>query len=160
ICMEAMRENGWALQYVKEQTEEICMEAVREDGEALQYVKNQTLKVCIESIRQNKWALEYVKEQTKEICIYALKQDKHLIKYIRNKEEYEDMIRYLKEQEGAQEVIAIKKGRRWLFTVGCQRDITKEKFIHRIYNTNGGFDPEKGINVHRQIYLNFLKEFE
>ncbi|HBG8471529.1 TPA: DUF4116 domain-containing protein [Clostridioides difficile] len=61
----------------------------------------------MEAVRQDGWALEYVKEQTKKICIYALKQDKHLIKYIRNKEEYEDMIKYLKEQEGAQEVIAI-----------------------------------------------------
>ncbi|HCP7145417.1 TPA: hypothetical protein OE939_004106, partial [Clostridioides difficile] len=57
------------------------------------------------------------------------------------------------------EVISIEKNGEWLFTVGCQRNITKEEFIYRIYNTNGGFDLENGINVHRQIYLDFLEKF-
>ena len=37
-CLEAVKRNGYALQYVKEQTEAICLEAVKEDGYALQYV--------------------------------------------------------------------------------------------------------------------------
>ena len=37
-ALEAVKQNGYALQYVKEQTEEICFEAVKQDGYALQYV--------------------------------------------------------------------------------------------------------------------------
>ena len=41
-CLEAVKENGYNLEYVKEQTPEICLEAVKEDGYALEYVKEQT----------------------------------------------------------------------------------------------------------------------
>ena len=39
-CLEVVKQNGYALQYVKEQTPEICLEAVKEDVRALQYVKD------------------------------------------------------------------------------------------------------------------------
>ena len=41
-CLEAVKETGHALQYVKEQTYEICLEAIKETGLAFQYVKEQT----------------------------------------------------------------------------------------------------------------------
>ena len=37
-AMEAVKQDGDALQYVKEQTEAICMEAVKKNGDALRYV--------------------------------------------------------------------------------------------------------------------------
>ena len=37
-AMEAVKQDGLALQYVKEQTEAICIEAVKQNGYALQYV--------------------------------------------------------------------------------------------------------------------------
>ena len=42
--LEAVKQNGFALQYVKEQTPEICLEAVKEDGYALQYVRDTELR--------------------------------------------------------------------------------------------------------------------
>jgi len=39
MCLAAVRQNGLALQYVKEQIEEICLAAVKQNGLALQYVK-------------------------------------------------------------------------------------------------------------------------
>ena len=44
LCMEAVKQDGATLQFVKEQTKEICMEAVKQDGIALQYVKNKLMK--------------------------------------------------------------------------------------------------------------------
>jgi len=41
FCLEAVKKNGDALRYVKEQSEAVCLEAVKNDGEALQYVKEQ-----------------------------------------------------------------------------------------------------------------------
>ena len=40
--LEAVIQNGQALQFVKEQTNEICLEAVKQDRNALQFVKEQT----------------------------------------------------------------------------------------------------------------------
>ena len=39
-CLEAVKQNGFVLQCVKEQTPEICLEAVKKDGLALRYVKD------------------------------------------------------------------------------------------------------------------------
>jgi len=50
-ALEAVKQNGYALGFVKEQTEEICLEAIKQDGYALQYVneelfKNDNIKYC------------------------------------------------------------------------------------------------------------------
>ena len=34
ICLEAVKQSGYALEYVKEQTPEICLEAVKQNGYA------------------------------------------------------------------------------------------------------------------------------
>ncbi|MGC8308762.1 DUF4116 domain-containing protein [Clostridioides difficile] len=161
ICLIAVKQNGLALEYVKEQTEEICIEAVREYYLSLEFVIEQTPKICMEAVGHDGLAIQFVENQTEEICREALKQDKDAIKYVIDKEKYleEFNIKYLKEQGNASEVIAIEKDGEWLFTVGCQKDIDLEEFIYRIYNTDGGFDPEKKINTHRKRYLKFLKSF-
>ena len=52
-CMEAVKKNGDALRYVKEQTEAICMEAVKENGYALSYVKEQKIFKKIIEVRHS-----------------------------------------------------------------------------------------------------------
>ena len=37
-ALKAVERNGYALRYVKEQTEAVCLKAVESDGYALQYV--------------------------------------------------------------------------------------------------------------------------
>ena len=41
-ALEAVKKNGYALQYVINQTPEICLEAVKKNGDALRYVKEDT----------------------------------------------------------------------------------------------------------------------
>ena len=45
IALEAVKRDGYALMYVKEQTEAIALEAVKRNGYALRYVKEQTFGV-------------------------------------------------------------------------------------------------------------------
>lgn len=40
MCQEAIRQDGWILQFVKKQTPEICLEAVKQDKEAFEFVKD------------------------------------------------------------------------------------------------------------------------
>ena len=37
-ALQAVKQNGSALRYVKDQTESVCLEAVKKNGYALQYV--------------------------------------------------------------------------------------------------------------------------
>ena len=59
-AMKAVKEDGYALRFVNEQTEAICLEAVKQYGYALQYVKNQTEAICLEAVKQNVNSLQYV----------------------------------------------------------------------------------------------------
>ena len=42
-----------------------------------------------------------------------------------------------------------------LFTIGCQKNITKEYFLWRIYNMDGGLEK----NPHRKEYLEILERY-
>ena len=70
FCIKAVKHDGFALQYVKNQSPELCLVAVK-NGCALQYVKAQSPEICLESVAQDAFALEYGKEQTPEICLYT-----------------------------------------------------------------------------------------
>jgi len=59
-ALEAVKQNGYALQHVRDQTPEICLEAVKKHGYALQYVKDQTPEICLEAVKQDGDALKYV----------------------------------------------------------------------------------------------------
>jgi hypothetical protein len=41
--MAAVKQNGDALRYVREQSPEICMAAVKQNGDTLQYVRDKEL---------------------------------------------------------------------------------------------------------------------
>ena len=62
-ALEAVKQNGYALRYINEQTEEMCLEAVKQDGYALQYVNEQTEEICLEAVKQNGYALQYINSE-------------------------------------------------------------------------------------------------
>jgi hypothetical protein len=51
ICWEAVKQCGYALQYVPEalRDQEICLEAVKQDGMALDYVPEKFLDIYLQS---------------------------------------------------------------------------------------------------------------
>lgn len=87
ICKLAVQQHGGVLVYVKEQTEGICKLAVQRHGYALIYVKKQTDEICKLAVHQNGEVLQYVKEQTNEICILAVKQNGRALCYVKNQTE-------------------------------------------------------------------------
>ena len=67
FCLKAVENDGYALQYVKEQSEAVCLKAVENDGDALRYVKEQSEAVCLKAVENDGYALRYVKEQSEFI---------------------------------------------------------------------------------------------
>ena len=82
ICLAAVKENGWALEYVHHQTPEICLEAVKENGWALKFVKEQTEEICLTAVKRSGWALEYVKNKTKNLCLEAIRRNGPAIRFV------------------------------------------------------------------------------
>ena len=103
ICMEAVKKNGYSLKHIKEQTEDICLEAVKQNGLVLMYVKEQTEDICLAAVKQNGYALRYVKEQTEELCMEAVKQYSLALQYVR--EQTEDICMEAIKEYGIKNVI-------------------------------------------------------
>jgi hypothetical protein len=83
ICLAAVKQNGHTLRHVNEQTEEICLAAVKQNGYALQHVEEQTEEICLAAVKQNGDALYYVKVQTEEICLAAVNQNGYALDYVK-----------------------------------------------------------------------------
>lgn len=73
---ELVKHNGMILEYVlpRHQTPEMCMEAVKNDYMAIQFVHHQTPEICIEALKQDECGddkvMKYIKAvyQTPEVC--------------------------------------------------------------------------------------------
>ena len=59
---------------LRDKSYEEVKETILEDGLALQFVNNQTEELCKIAVQQNWEALQFVKNQTKELCNIALAQ--------------------------------------------------------------------------------------
>ena len=71
MALKAVESDGYALQYVKDQTEAVCLKAVERNGDALQYVKDQTEAVCLKAVERNGDALRYVLNKKLFVSIAA-----------------------------------------------------------------------------------------
>ena len=79
-CLEAVKEDGYALRFVKNQTPDICLEAVKSDGYSLQFVKEQTQEMCLEAVKRHGRAFRFVKNQTPLIIHYLKKYNMSVYK--------------------------------------------------------------------------------
>ena len=99
ICLEyleSIRENKYTLEFVMDwNDEDYCLAAVKNNGFALQFVKEQTEEICLVAVKGNGLALQFVEEQTEEICLAAVKQSGEALEYI-DKEKFPDVYAYYK----------------------------------------------------------------
>ena len=91
ISLETVTPNGISLGYMfapydaeDKVIDEDCLEAVRENGRNLKYIKNQTPEICIEALKECPYVFSYVRNQTPEICELAVKLAVHNFDYVRN----------------------------------------------------------------------------
>ena len=78
-ALKKVKQNGWAIQYINNPTEEMMLEAVKQDGLAIQYIHNPTEEMMLEAVKQNGYAIKYIKKssfevETKEYTIAELEE--------------------------------------------------------------------------------------
>lgn len=83
-CLEAVRQNGIAIHWIRKQTPELCLEAVQQNGLALAGVRKQTPEICFAAVHQNGYALQYVKCQTISLCLEAMRQTPKAEQFLTN----------------------------------------------------------------------------
>lgn len=79
-----LNHNGYMLEFLKDQTEELCLIAVKSEGDALRYVKKQTAKICQAAVKNDGLALKYVKRPSKKIQIAAIENDAYAIEFCKD----------------------------------------------------------------------------
>jgi len=89
ICLEAVKQNGYELLFVKEQIPEICLAAVKQEPYIIRYVnpENQTEGIALATVKKNGHLLEYItpQNQTDKVCLTAIENScGWAIRYIAN----------------------------------------------------------------------------
>jgi len=56
----AVKQNGWAIGLIDEQTPELCLAAVKENGWVIKDVKVQTPEICLAAIKFTRGPLNYI----------------------------------------------------------------------------------------------------
>ena len=59
-CLEAVKENGWVIQYINNPSEAVQLEAVKENGYTIVYINNPSEAVIEAALDQNPDAYIYI----------------------------------------------------------------------------------------------------
>ena len=153
--IEAVRENGCAIDYIDNPTEELQLEAVRQDGSAIQYIENPSEQVQLEAVRQDGYAIEYIDNPTEELQLEAVRQNGYAILFIKNPSSYIKSIIDTINTSHRYICVLHEPNKEPLFSIGCQCNISKDYFIWRICNMDGGLEK----NPHRQEYLDIIERY-
>lgn len=84
LCIAAVKEDAYAIQFIDNQTMDICFLAVRNCGYTIDYVKDQTPELCFAALEQTPFALRYIKNPTYDMCLFAVKKNGYTLPLIEN----------------------------------------------------------------------------
>ena len=87
VQLEAVKEYGYAIKYIKNPSEAVQLEAVKQNGCAIRYIKNPSKEVQLKAIKENGNAIRYIKKPTEKMKLIAVKQNGYAIIYINNPSE-------------------------------------------------------------------------
>lgn len=80
--MAAIKENGYAIQFIRYPSEKVQLEAVKEDGNAIQYIDDPSEKVQIAAIENNPIAIRYIEKPNQDIQLEAITRNHHVCNLI------------------------------------------------------------------------------
>ena len=91
MCMYAVENNGYAIRYVKDQTERVSVSAIKQNSNAIRYINNPTVDLIKMAVFLNGLSIQYVdvNDETlyEYLCFVAVKQNPYAIRLIKNPSE-------------------------------------------------------------------------
>ena len=85
--LAAVKQDGTAIEYIKNPTEEVQLAAVKQDGTAIEYIKNPSEEVQLAAVNNDGWAIYYIKNPSEDVQLDAVKQNGYAIQFIKNPSE-------------------------------------------------------------------------
>ena len=135
--------------------EEAKLEAIKQNGYAIRYIDNPSEEIQLKVVRQNGYTISCIKNPSEQVQLEAIRQDGCAIEYINNPSSYIKSIIDVLDTSNRRIYVLHEPNNEPLFTVGCQCNITKNDFIWRIYNLDGGLEE----NPYRQEYLDIIERY-
>jgi hypothetical protein len=108
FCMEAIKQNGYTIEFVKNKTNDMYIAAVQQNEHVLCYIIEQTEEICLEAVKETGEALEHVKNKTYKICMAAIKQSADSLKHVKNRTDSQNQITELCYRELCMEAVKQK----------------------------------------------------
>ena len=87
VQLAAVRQNGYAIQHIRDPSEAVQLAAVRQNGYVIRFIQNPSEAVKLSAVRQNGWAIQFIKNPSEEVKRAAVQQDGSVIRYIDNPSE-------------------------------------------------------------------------
>ena len=153
--LKTVKEDGYAIQFINNPSEQVQLEAVKQNGYVIYYINNPSEEVQLEAIRQDGTTIQYIDNPSEQLQLEALKENVRAIKYIDNPSSYIKSIVDVIETSNRNVYVLHEPNKEPLFSIGCQYNITKDYFIWRICNLDGGLEE----NPHRQEYLDIINRY-
>lgn len=151
----SVKYNAENIRYITNPSEELKKIAIQRDCSVIKYMKNPSYEIQLEAIKQHSWAIEFIKNPHEEIQLEVVKQNCKFIECIDNPcNKIKEMFDIYDCKYRNLYVLKLDNGE-YRFTIGCQDNMTKEEFLDRIYNNNGGLEN----NPYRQEYLDILERY-
>ena len=85
--LEAVKQDSYSIQYIKNPSEKVQLEAVKQDGHSIRYIENPSEKVQLEAARQYGPNIRYITNPSEKVQLEAVKQNGNSIRYIENPSE-------------------------------------------------------------------------
>ena len=85
--LTALRQDGWAIEYIKNPSEEVQLAAARQYGWTIQYINNPSEQAQLAAVERNGFVIKYIKTPSEKVQLAAVKQNAYAIRYIKNPSE-------------------------------------------------------------------------
>lgn len=82
--LELIKNKPFAIDYIKNPSEDLQLEAVKQNGYAIEYINNPSERVQIEAIKQYPFNIEYIHNPSEKLQLEAVKENPLAIIYIKN----------------------------------------------------------------------------
>lgn len=83
VQLEAVKQDGCAIFYIRNPSEAVQLEAVKQDGWNIQFIDNPSEKIQLEAVKQNYLVIPYIDNPSEAVKLEAVKEDGEAIDYIR-----------------------------------------------------------------------------
>ena len=87
VQLAAVRQNGYAIEYIKNPSETVQLAAVRENGYAIKYIRDPSEAVQIAAVQKYGTAIKFIRDPSEAVQLAAVRQYADAIRFIKNPSE-------------------------------------------------------------------------